>query len=231
MKKSEEDGEDVPDPARVPEQRPHRPDHPCDRARWSRAMLEGATAAPRHPCETRRRPIREGGLLLPFATGPDEIREGPARPAVEQGRPHPRPRAASRVRSARPSRTLSVDARLALVEGVGEATLSQPLRVCRRVRRRSGRSARPLGASARGGPCVDLGLRRLERIGPPHRDGVAGRRDRRISHAYHPWIDARVLVPTDSPRGRGQRVYPSGSFGDVLAESGFSRPKGRTRSS
>ena len=75
---AEEDGQDVPDPTGVPEQRPHArsaaPASPVAAAvdRWS----VGSSSSN----GTRRRTARQGRLLLPLPSGPDELGEGPPRP-------------------------------------------------------------------------------------------------------------------------------------------------------
>src|SRR6186997_1879840 len=91
----EEDGEDVPDPARVSEQRSHVA---STRSAATGCRLVGcrdssATRSPLAGLEPSGSlvihgdapaPYRQGGLLLPFATGPDELRECPSRIAVSE---------------------------------------------------------------------------------------------------------------------------------------------------
>ena len=84
----EEDDEDVPDPTRVPEQRSHVASAPISGGSPPRVAAPGssATRGPGAGLEPSGSlvihgdapaPRRQGGLLLPFATGPDELRERP----------------------------------------------------------------------------------------------------------------------------------------------------------
>ena len=84
----EQDDEDAPDPTRVPEQRSHVASGRSAAAR-RREVLRRESSATRGPGAGLEpsgtlvihgdalAPRRQGGLLLPFATGPDELRERP----------------------------------------------------------------------------------------------------------------------------------------------------------
>ena len=163
----------MPDPARVSEQRSHVASTRsaatgcrrvgCRDSSATRSLLAGLEPSGSLVIHgDAPAPDRQGGLLLPLATGPDELRERPPRVAVQErdrafrgqlalaSETHAR---AARCRSAslRPRRRCPPD-------GADGGAGRMP-----RALRRSGRSATPARRSrSLGGPRVDLGLGRLD---------------------------------------------------------------------
>ena len=225
----EEDDEDVPDPARVPEQRSHVAStrsagdgrrRPVPSRDSSATGCPGAELAPSRALVVHRDAAatgREGGLLLPLATGPDELREASAARS-DRGAPSRLPAASWRLASVADAHADGVrDPRLALVEGRREPAVPEMLRVLgallvgRAVQPRLAplssrgpprRRSRP--ASARGAAASPLG-------------GRAGGLARHVRHVDHP--RSRLSRMSDSSE---RRVY--------LAERG-GEPRETTRPS
>ena len=172
MKNVEEDGEDVPDPARVSEQRSHVASTRsaatgcrrvgCRDSSATRSLLAGLEPSGSLVIHgDAPAPDRQGGLLLPFATGPDELRERPPRVSVQE-----RDRA-FRGQLALASETHAASHavrqhRFAFIERVRQASADGGAGHTPRVPRASGRSARPARRSrSLRDPRIDLGLGRL----------------------------------------------------------------------
>ena len=171
-------------------------------------------------------PVREGGLLLPLATGPDELREACAATSGTGAPPRPRPPAGPRVRSARPS-------------GRCRRSAPRPRRMSsasRRCRRRCAYSAR----SSAVGPLSHASRRLRSRAAhasisawvgsrPSALSVIGGPRrlDRRSGHVHHPLASSRIV-----PEFRERRVYARAARATTIRRPGsVSARTGRTRSS
>ena len=217
----EEDDEDVPDPARVPEQRSHVAStrSAATGRRPVRSRDSSATRGPGAELEPSGTLVihrdaaaagREGGLLLPLATGPDELGERSPRVAIEEcHRALGGQLGLASVAHAHPDGVR--DPRLALVEGRREPAMLEVLARIRHALRRTGRSARPRAAGARAPP------RRRSRPASARAPWIPLRRPRRrpcpsCQSCRHPRSlcrECRIRRTASVPLRTRRRVTPS----------------------